>query len=165
VAAAAEEHSGRMPTRDLDQVRYVGAVIGDRGWELEQNQKMVIPFVYEEGGPDLIYNLDVPGVSLGQIRTDLDRFGIKNRTLEPQAGGARIHVFDPGSKLREAMEKVGGHYGAKVDTYKGRGEFLGGDTRAEGHQAYERVIREYEARHPEQAYKLAGGQNQGAPRQ
>ena len=150
-----------VATNDFDQVRYISALLGDQA-----TKKAVLLFVPEEGGPDAVYTVDIAGRSMEQIRADLDTFGIQYRTLEPRPGGTvRVHVFDQGSKLGDAINQAGGHYDTPVESVRGKGEFLGGDTREEGRAAYARVIRDYEARHPEQAWRPGGGRYQAVPRQ
>ena len=51
------------------------------------------------------------------------------------------------------MKVAGEHYGAHIETIRGTASDLGGDTRAEGREAFENVIAGYERVHPERAFK------------
>ena len=51
------------------------------------------------------------------------------------------------------MKVAGEHYGAHIETIRGTASDLGGDTRAEGREASDRVIGQYEQSHPERAFK------------
>jgi GNAT superfamily N-acetyltransferase len=107
------------------------------------DQKAVIPFRVEKGGPDTMYRMDVEGdeSDLRRVHDELEHIGIENHTLEVTGAGLRVWVFDQGTAMRDTMQRAGETYGVKVAAWKGRGEFLGGDTRAEGRAAYDRIIR------------------------
>ena len=49
--------------------------------------------------------------------------------------------------VSDKMKQVGAPSGSDITETNGRGEFLGGDTREEGHAAYRAVIDEYEKAH------------------
>jgi len=126
---------------DRQRVRYIAALLGDK-W----NQKTVIPFVPSLFGKDVVYFFSV-SKSPAQVRAGLDKEGIKYRTIEPRGATTRVWVFDEGGKMGDLMEKVGEHYDLEINFIRGTGEYLGGDTREEGHAAYKRVFEEYESTH------------------
>jgi hypothetical protein len=129
-------------------VAYSAAIKGDIA-----NQKAVIAFVRDPKGPDTVYRMDLPG-KLSEIRTNLDAAGLQYRTLIPTDAGAHVVLYDQGSALRANVEKLGEHYeNLSVASATGIGSFIGGDTREEGHAAYQRVISGYEQGHDQGRYK------------
>lgn len=130
-----------MPhTKDRDKVRYMAAVLGDHA-----NQKAVIPFIPDSKGKDSVWTFEVPE-DLDKTRETLNKFGVQFRTLEKKSSGTHVYIFDPGSSLRGKMEELGEHYDKSIGRIKGTGEFVGGDTREEGRQAYSKIFEQYEGK-------------------
>lgn len=126
---------------DYDTLRYSAALKGKRG-----NQKAVIPFIVEEGGPDSVYRFTVED-SMNSVRRALDEAGLEFRTLIPTGKNqVDVVVFDSGSQLQTNVAGLNQTYGRiTVEQYRGRGEFLGSfDTRADGARIYNSVIGEFE---------------------
>lgn len=118
-----------------EQIRVSAAMKGELA-----DQKAVIPFKAEEDGPDAMYVLEAPSTNLKEVHDQLEADGVVYHTLERHAGGTRVWVFDQGTTLGETIEKVGQKYGRQPKQIDGRGEFLGGETRAEGRARYQEVI-------------------------
>jgi len=118
-----------------EDVKYSAALKGDFRSETGQNQKAVIPFADDKAGKDSLYHFKLHG-NMNEVRHQLDTAGIQYRTIIPTSEGANIWVFDQGTQMRGTMEKLGNQYDIHIDQHKGTGEFLGGDTRPQGHQAY-----------------------------
>lgn len=104
------------------------------------DQKAVIPFHVEENGPDSMYRFTTPTGDLHAVHDALEKMGIEYHTLQPEGKGIRVWVFDQGSGIADKVVSAGVKYGQQVEVWHGRGEFLGGDTRDEGRNAYQRVI-------------------------
>jgi hypothetical protein len=143
-----------------EDVKYSAALKGDFRAETGQNQKAVIPFADDKAGKDSLYHFRLHG-DMGEVRHQLDTAGLQSRTIIPTSEGANIWVFDQGTQMRGTMEKLGHQYDIHIDQHKGTGEFLGGDTRLQGHQAYQAVIQNYEKLHPGRNYARAGVPNLG----
>lgn len=126
---------------DYDTIRYSAAVKGHL-----TNQKAVIPFLADEGGADSVYRVNVPGATLENVRASLDKHGIEYRTLVPTPDGTEAVFYDPGSANAGSVQAFANSYGVDPEQIRGRGEFLGGDTREEGHAAYQTVIDNFESK-------------------
>lgn len=128
---------------DRETLQYLAAKMGDKA-----DQKAVIPFSKNSRGRDALWTIRVYGNDMGTARKTLDEDQIPFRTFEPHGNELLIHVFDPGTALKSNIQNAAIHLGAtKIQIARGTGEFLGGDTRGEGHEAYNRVITRYEQRH------------------
>ena len=125
----------------FEAVEYSAAIKGDIA-----NQKAVIPFMVDKTGGDSVYRFHLDQ-DIRQARTSLDKSGIQFRTLIPAAKGVDVAVYDPGSELGDKIEALGQKYGIQVERQRGRGEFLGGETREDGHAAYAKVIQSWEQLH------------------
>jgi hypothetical protein len=124
-----------------DKVRYSAAIKG-----LIANQKAVIPFIAQKGGPDTVYRMTVKD-SMDGVRKSMDSVGLQFRTLMPNKNGTTdVVVFDQGTELKDKIAEFGDkHGGVDVTTITGKGEFLGSfDTRTQGRAEYNKVIQAYE---------------------
>jgi hypothetical protein len=122
------------------------------------HQKSVIPFVVDKKGPDSLHRFQFTG-NVDETRTALEKSGLQYQTLIPAKGGTTAVVFDQGSELRENINRLKTEYAESIqsaEAWRGRGEFLGGDTRAQGNLAYQKVISRYEAANPNRRYDRAG---------
>lgn len=126
-----------------DDLRYSLAQKG-----LANEQKAVIGFTREKGGPDKLYVVSVPEKDLAKVREELAKNGIEFRTLVPGNEATDVVVYDKGGALREGVRGFARNYGksARVKEYEGRGDFIGADTRDEARAVYERIIDERRAR-------------------
>lgn len=143
--------------KDFDEIKYSVAWKGISG-----NQKQVIPFVSGKDGKHLLYSIDLPNHGIVEATDIADKAGIAYKTIEPVGKGTRLYVFDmEGSpELAGKIQSLGKTYGAKnAKVRKGTGEFFGGETRAQGLQAFRKFIREYESRFPDRGRYRPGGRN------
>lgn len=124
-----------------EHLRSVAAQLG-----IASKQKAVIPFMVDKAGKDVLYTIDVPGKVPSAVREGLTKHGIQFRTLATIEGGTRVKIFDQGATLAENVKSFNKEYGTKATKISGTGEFLGGNTRAEGATAYEGAIRQHRGR-------------------
>ncbi len=133
----------RVP--DYETLRYNAALKGKAAF-----QKAVIPFLRQADGPSRLYEATVSNQDFAALRSTLDRHGVTHRTLIPLESGVRIAIFDKDGLLAQDVAEVAKELGAtEFHEYKGQGEILGGNTRAEGLAAYNRTISDYQRRHPD----------------
>ena len=118
-----------------------------------------------------------------RTQKELTAGGIRYRTLLPGGAGAtRVYIFDRRSRQRESVNEAAANHGIKVEVWKGKGRFIGAETREEGRRACGRIIADYESAHPGvrgrnvsghaggdhrragQAKALTGGLRQSAPK-
>jgi hypothetical protein len=133
---------------DRARLRYAAAWFG-----LLANQKSVLLFRADMGGPDCVYQLDVPEASTPQLRRVLDTHGIKFRTILPRGQGHRVVVFDEGRQLRVKLTRLAAFYEVRLSETMGAGAFLGDDERAAAQRAFRQVIDEYEAQPERPRYR------------
>lgn len=125
------------PSSSKQDIDFVMASLGK-----EYNQKAVVSFAHDDEGKDAMYSLTT-SKSMDEIRTALDKEGIEFRTLEPTEGGTIVHVFDPGITQTEATIRVAHSLGAEIDSVNGNGTLIGGDTREQGQEAYDKILSGY----------------------
>jgi hypothetical protein len=135
---------------DYDKLRLVAAKMG-----LARQQKQV-PVFQAGKGRDKLYVMDLPAKDLADLRKVLTDNKIEYRTIVPRKdGNFQVIIFDSKGKLESKVKEVGKHYGivrekydgteiSKIETYKGRGEFVGGETRAEAAKVFKDIITEQE---------------------
>jgi hypothetical protein len=128
--------------RSFQDVEYSAAQKGELA-----HQKAVIPFITDAAGSDSIYRFDLPQ-NVRDVRGVLDKAGLQFRTLIPAGTHTGVVIYDPGTGLKDKIEALGQKYGTDIEQYRGHGEFLGGETRADGHAAYKAVIQAWKAAHP-----------------
>ena len=122
--------------KSYEEVERLAAMHG-----LASNQKSVIPFFVESDGPDAVYKVTIPRGNSTEIRKSLDEGGIQYRTIVSCRDSIQAIVFDKGSVMEACVTKFAARCRARSEIYKGRGDFLGGTTRAEGKAAYQKVLR------------------------
>ena len=126
----------------FDDIKYAAARKG-----LAMNQKAVLPFKYDAAGPDSLYTLRVPTSNMKEIRDICDKKGVEFRTFIPEGTNAtRVVIYDQGSQLIGPVKEVARNYGIGIALKRGKGEFVGGDTRESGADVYRSAIAEYERR-------------------
>lgn len=108
---------------------------------LASNQKAVIPFFAESEGPDAVYKITAPRGNSAELRKSLDEEGLRYRTIIVRRDSVQAVVFDKGSVMEASVNKFVNKCRARSERYKGRGDFLGGDTRIEGRAAYRAVLK------------------------
>ncbi len=136
---------------DYQMVLYTSAIKG-----LAAEQKAVIPFQVVANGMDSLYRIPLQG-SVDTIRQKLDAAGVEFRTLVPHGSTTDVIVFDPGTQMRGTIQALAKSEGVKAQQYRGKGEFLGGDTRQAGASKFQNVIASFEHSHPNLAYHPSRG--------
>ena len=130
-------YAGEANSQKMD---YMMATLGK-----EFNQKAVISFIHDPNGDDGIANMNT-SKSMDEIRDTLDKGGIKFRTLIPEKDGTTtVQVFDQGGTLVDKIAQTAMALNSSVDTLSGTGKFIGGDSREEAQEEYEKIIRGYNA--------------------
>jgi hypothetical protein len=129
-------------TVDPDTTRYVAAWMG-----LLHDQRGVLIFEADDtgDGPDSCYTLDVRTQDPEDVRSQLDRLGLRWRTIAPVAKGLHILIFDPGRRLRHKVEQFVRDANARVREAVGRGDYVGGSTRTAARSVYRAIIARYES--------------------
>ena len=128
--------------QDFDQIAYTAAKLGSL-----MKQKAVIAFQNKSDGQDSIYKIFSPK-GMDDMRRILSENGIKFRTIFEDRGKSNVTIFDKGSELLSKVSSVLEVANATGQIIKGVGEFIGGDSRIQGEQAYRRVITDYETKFP-----------------
>lgn len=141
------EHMALIKTEaDEATTRYVNARLG-----MGARQKSVLYFRVHAGGGSKMYVLKV-NRDLSAVARQLDRSGIRYRTIVPGRRRVLVYVVDLDDKLRErvnvAARRLGGRYGVMVGT----GALIGdGEDRESARQVYRNVVSGYEASRPQAA--------------
>jgi hypothetical protein len=141
---------------DPEKLRYLAAKIGLAGI-----QKSVLTFTPGKG-KDKLYTMDLPVKDINDLTQVLFANKIENHTIIPRKdGNYQVIVFDPGGKLEKNVNEVGKHYKivrtkyngqevSTIETHKGKGEFIGADTRAAAAKVFKDITTLYEERHGEE---------------
>jgi hypothetical protein len=133
----------------LEAMRYVMALLGRYA-----HQKFVIAFVPEDAGasrakPAEMVLLRVPQkTSRVRMEQVLDASGVPYRTLLDEH---RVLVFLPERTSDAAVRKAAHRLGAKIEVERGSGVIVGDNDRGKASAAYDRIIADHEAAHPEKA--------------
>lgn len=135
----------------FDTVRYSTALKG-----YIAHQKQAIAFNIEKDGTDSVYRFSV-NADVKDVRSVLDKNGLQFRTLLPSKGKTEVIIFDPGTQLKNNIGKVVEHYDSTARQFRGKGEFIGGETRAEGRKEFKRIIEAYEQSHTRRYRRTSGG--------
>ena len=122
--------------RSYEDVERLAAVCG-----MASQQKAVIPFFVEADGADAVYKIRVPRGNGAGVRKSLDEVGLQYRTFVTCFDSIQVVIFDKGSILKDSVSKFASIYGTQPEEYRGRGDFLGGNTRVEGKAAYQKVLK------------------------
>lgn len=139
----AENSIAMSANATMETVRYMAAKMG-----LQGRQKQVLAFHAQPGGRDALWILRIgSGYTLDGIRDTLTQNGLNFRTFVPVKDGLEIHVFDEGTKMSNQISEVATAYGSNIEKKKGIGEFIGGETRAEGAKAFHPIVDAYEIKH------------------
>lgn len=129
-----------MHTNNMDQAKYVSALLGDRAKQLG-----VLAFIPGEG-KDSIYNFHVTA-SVEDVHNSLDKQGFRDHTLHTEGEGTRVYLYSQDSSLNGKMEEIGAQHDAEIHSIVGTGAFIGADSREAAHEVYGQIIRDYESKH------------------
>jgi hypothetical protein len=129
---------------DEETARYADAYLGRHG-----RQKSVLYFQQRAGGRALMYVLSLHGDrrKLALAAKTLDRNGISDRTLVPDARGTLIYVVDLKGELRERIAVAARELRARYRVLEGTGDFIGDDDREKAQQVFSEIIAQYEREH------------------
>jgi hypothetical protein len=131
-----------MPGADYETAKAAAAMKGHLA-----DQKAVIVFQPDEGGENFMATFKATG-DLEAIHDNLLKSGIENHTLEPEQGGATVHVFGFDQETLNKVSAASKQYGNSFDVIKGKGEFVGTEKqdgtdreqRDDARRVYEKVI-------------------------
>ena len=82
--------------------------------------------------------------------------GVGRRSGADTRAASWVQLYSPDSKLLDRIEARGKEDDTEIQQYRGTGEFVGGDTRAEGRDAYQRIIDDFEQRYVDRKYNDSG---------
>lgn len=141
---------------DWETLRYSIAKKG-----LVSNQMFVIPFIVDEAEPDTLYAIEIPEIkTMEDLRKALDDVGLQYRTIISEN---QVVIFDSGSSLAENINNLKQKCETTIiESKKGKGEFLGGETKIEGRRAFQGVIRNYGRQFPGRVREGRSIYNNGA---
>ena len=132
----------KVKGEDFDQIKYTASKLGSK-----LQQKAVIAFEEKENGNDILHKI-TSQLGMGEVRKVLTENGIKFRTLVGNEKKTNVTILDQGASLLTKVSNILGALNATAISVRGVGEFIGGDTRADGERAYQENIRSYETKFP-----------------
>lgn len=135
----AQVFKGEVNPRKL---RYAAAWLGHL-----TNQKNVLTFLGDPAGKDALHEIVYPSTDMGNVRAELDRYGVKHRTLAPGRQDTKVMVYDQGHQLADTMNKFAKDHNASIQSYTGTGDFVGDpgwSSRPKARATYRKIISEYE---------------------
>lgn len=114
----------------------------------DAQQKYVVYFTPQPGGPDDFYTLRVPRRNLVALSNALEQAGIPFRTLVPLGNTTAIYIIDLDRDLREKIFAAARKIGARVSHQTGNADLFGDDKREQARVKFEEEIKNYEAKNP-----------------
>ena len=132
----------KVKGEDFEQIKYTASKLGSK-----LQQKAVIAFEEKNNGTDILHKI-TSQLGMGEVRKVLTENGIKFRTLVGNEKKTNVTILDQGASLLTKVSNILGALNATAISVRGVGEFIGGDTRADGERAYQENIRSYEAKFP-----------------
>lgn len=130
-------------TSDEETLRYVMSRMGR-----DAEQKYVIYFHPEPGGPADLYTLRTRSRGLPTLSRALERAGIPFRTLVPLNGITAIFIIDLDRDLRDKILRAAQTLRASVNSVPGKAKLFGDDIRQQARTVFEQDIKTYESRNP-----------------
>ena len=138
------EHSVMVRfTSDEDTLRYVVSRMGH-----DAQQKYVIYFHPEPGGPADLYTLRSKSRALSALSGALERAGIPFRTLVPMNGTTAIYIIDLDRDLHDKILTAARTLHASVSSVPGKAKLFGDDFRDRAQTVFEQDIKNYETKNP-----------------
>lgn len=142
----------KVKGQDFEQIKYTASKLGSK-----LQQKAVIAFEEKNNGTDILHKI-TSQLGMGEVRKVLTENGIKFRTLVGNEKKTNVTILDQGASLLTKVSNILGVLNATAISVRGVGEFIGGDTRADGERAYQENIRSYETKFPTRIHhSLQGG--------
>lgn len=140
---------------DFETIKYAASLKARLG-----HQKFAIAFIAQEDGPDALVDFLIPKSkgTMKSIAQDLTDDGIEFKTLIPEGDDIRVSILDTGKVLGAELDKVKSRYKIDGDFTEGKGEFIGGETRAEGLKAFNEIDAEYVLRFPGRKHYSPAGE-------
>jgi hypothetical protein len=130
-------------TSDEETLRYVMSRMGR-----DAEQKYVIYFHPEPGGPVDLYTLRARSRGLRTLSSALERAGIPFRTLVPLNGVTAIYIIDLDRDLREKILSAARTLRASVSSVPGKAKLFGDDIRQQAQTVFGQDIKAYESKNP-----------------
>jgi hypothetical protein len=138
------EHSVMLRFQgDEATLRYVMSRMGR-----DAQQKYVIYFYPQRGGPDDFYILQVRRRNLVALSGVLEQAGIPFRTLVPVGKTTIVYIIDLDRELREKIFAAARKLSARVSYKTGNADLFGDDLRQNARVKFEQEIKNYEAKNP-----------------
>jgi predicted GNAT family acetyltransferase len=144
----------RVPPGDNDKQEYVAAKLGSAA-----KQKAVLSWKPHPNGPHSLYEIK-SNEDVGSLNKRLESHGIQFRTVEPKsAHSSTAYVLDQDGSLRDKVNKLSADKSVSTTEEKGHGNFIGSwNSREEGEQEYQKIIKAYEQHHPTSKLSLSSSQ-------
>ncbi len=131
----------------FEEMLYTMALLGRYA-----HQKFVVAFTpMSEATPQLASLVVLripPGTAGATLERVLDDTGVPYRTL----AGDSVIIFLPNGTSEAPVQKAAKRLKASLDIEHGRGEIVGDADRTKAMTAYDKIISEYEAGHPNRAF-------------
>ena len=138
------EHSILLRVQsDQATLRYLMSRLGR-----DAQQKYVIYFYPQRGGPDDFYSLQVRRRDLVALSNALEQAGIPFRTLVPAGKTTTVYVIDLDRELRDKILAAARKLGARLTYQTGDADLFGDDIREKAKVKFEQEIKDYEVKNP-----------------
>lgn len=138
------EHSILLRVQsDPATLRYLMSRLGR-----DAQQKYVIYFYPQRGGPDDFYTLQVRRRDLVALSNALEQAGIPFRTLVPAGKTTTVYIIDLDRELRDKIFAAARKLGARLSYQTGDADLFGDDIREKAKIKFEEEIKTYETKNP-----------------
>ena len=138
------EHSILLRVQsDQATLRYLMSRLGR-----DAQQKYVIYFYPQRGGPDDFYTLQVRRRDLVALSNALEKAGIPFRTLVPGGRTTAVYIIDLNLELRDKIFVAARKLGARLTYQTGDADLFGDDIREKAKVKFEQEIKQYEVKNP-----------------
>ena len=138
------EHSMLLRVNsDQATLRYLMSRLGR-----DAQQKYVIYFYPQRGGPDDFYTLQVRKRDLVALSNALEQSGIPFRTLVPGGKTTVVYIIDLDRELRDKIFAAARKLRARVSYQTGDANLFGDDIRENAKVKFEQEIKDYEVKNP-----------------
>ena len=114
----------------------------------DAQQKYVIYFYPQRGGPDDFYTLQVRRRDLVALSSVLEQAGIPFRTLVPGGKTTAVYIIDLNRELRDKIFAAARKLGARLSYQTGDADLFGDDLREKARAKFEQEIKDYEVKNP-----------------
>jgi hypothetical protein len=128
---------------DQATLRYLMSRLGR-----DAQQKYVIYFYPQRGGPDDFYTLQVRRRDLVALSNALEQAGIPFRTLVPGGKTTVVYIIDLDRELRDKIFAAARKLGARISYQTGDANLFGDDIREKARVKFEQEINDYETKNP-----------------